>query len=139
MVEQRVDQDGDGQAGQDIDGVLALAAFGPAFGHDADQGDGAAVHHRRAEAADEPEQEVMVLKGIEEIDVLKKGEAGADGETDDGRVDQKAQPVAAQQQEEIDGLGRSPRRSGPGSGHKTERPARSWPGASGSAAGRSKP
>ena len=46
------------------------------------------------------------MKGIEKIEVLEKGEAGADGETDDGRIDQKAQPVAAQQQEEIDNLGR---------------------------------
>ena len=104
-LNKRMDQDGGGQAGQDIGGPFPLAPFRPALGHDPDQGDGAAMHDRRAEAADEPEQRAVAGKGIQEIEILQQGEAGADGKADDGRIDQEAQPVAAQQQEKIGDLG----------------------------------
>ncbi len=96
VVEERVHQVGQQQAGEKDDRALGVETIADRLGDDGEDRGGAAVHHRGAEAADRPHRQVGIGQDHEVVGVLDRGEACADGEAADRRVHQKAEPPPEQ-------------------------------------------
>ncbi len=76
----------------------AAGAIGQGLGDHGEDGGDPAVHDRGAEAADHPQGQASILEDEEIARVLDQGETGADRKTEDGGVDEKADPPPEDQE-----------------------------------------
>ena len=104
MIERRVQRDGEREAREkrhERDPRLPLQHREP---HHREDRRRAAVHDRRAEAAHDPGADAGIGNQLLVVDVLDNREAGADGEAEDRRVDEEADPMRADQRNDDEPL-----------------------------------